>query len=213
MNARHDLECFARAELPPLLRRILEAREAEAAVAARSYSHDNGFVKIVLTNEPAQSSSLRLHVWPAGRVARSNVHNHCWDFDSLVLAGRLQFEEFVEDHSGPIPAFHYTYSPPSDLRYELNFVGRTALRRTSEGVRAAGASYHMASPDLHRTWACSPATTITLVARGPHSRDLANVYSTQSEPLELEVQNSPIEPRVLRGYLTEVMELVKSKRG
>jgi len=55
-----------------------------------SYTHDNGFDKMVLFQDSETKMKMRLHIWHPIIVegikrVRQNVHNHRWDFSSVVL--------------------------------------------------------------------------------------------------------------------------------
>ncbi|MFI1584419.1 hypothetical protein [Embleya sp. NPDC020630] len=79
-----------------LLRTILASESGLAAVAAKSYRHPNGFSKVVLASGPHHQ--LRLHIWwmrEATRHDTANVHNHRWDFSSLLLTGGYRYQQFV----------------------------------------------------------------------------------------------------------------------
>src|SRR5438270_8647928 len=118
-----DLPQFASSDLHPLLSRLLEDPSALSEVAARSYVHDNGFVKIVLASGNGTGGAVRLHVWTDGESGQNNIHNHCWPFTSLVLSGELEFEEYELAESGGIPVLHYAYLPAGGLNYDLRRVG------------------------------------------------------------------------------------------
>lgn len=180
-------------------------------VAARSYAHDNGFTKIVLLNGRDGGGALRLHVWPPQEADnRGNIHNHCWDFTSLVLAGNLEYEEYEEHQSGTTYARHLIYDPSGDFEYVLRPLGTATLRITRAGTRVAGDAYFMSAETLHRTGGRQGTRTVTLVRQGVHRRKHADVYVTRE--VAVEARNNPLEPNELGMLLKEVMTLLLSMR-
>ncbi|MGH3664258.1 MAG: hypothetical protein ACRDTQ_20695 [Micromonosporaceae bacterium] len=151
-------------------------------VAARSYQHANGFVKIVLAEAGAR---LRLHRWsaPTASVAgdgRSgtgpgNVHSHRWCFASSVVLGSLVNETFVpggqpsgREHSEGFEA--YTYRPGGSVE-EITHQGPRTVSVASTAVLAAGSHFSLHHFTLHRAWA-EVFPTYTLIVQGrPVSAD------------------------------------------
>ena len=89
-----------------LLQGLLADEQALQAVAARSYVHGNGFVKVVLLDE--HGHKLRLHIWFAGSACEENIHDHRWSFASHVLVGTLNSEIWVDDAQGQaLPEYRY----------------------------------------------------------------------------------------------------------
>ena len=70
-----------------LLQGLLADEQALQAVAARSYVHGNGFVKVVLLDE--HGHKLRLHIWFAGSACEENIHDHRWSARSTVKFGSM----------------------------------------------------------------------------------------------------------------------------
>jgi hypothetical protein len=74
------------------LKRALADAQFLEAIAFRSYTHPNGFSKLILTPSVYPEGELRLHVWDNESWAGvdSKIHNHAWDFASMVLCGALE---------------------------------------------------------------------------------------------------------------------------
>lgn len=51
--------------LEEVIHRILAQDQWISQISARSYIHDNGFVKLVLDQENGPISETRMHIWPA----------------------------------------------------------------------------------------------------------------------------------------------------
>lgn len=201
-----DLLGFTCAGLRPLLTRLIASPEELGRVASRSYAHDNGFTKIVLVSGRESGNALRMHVWPGGSADEGNIHNHCWDFRSVVLSGQLEFEEFSVDRDGPVSAVHYAYAPSTDFEYELRPFGTTGLRSTTRGSRRVGELYDMSAETLHRTWGCAATTTVTLLAQGKHRRRHADVFVTRPGGVPTEARNVPLTSEDVRSLIAGVLD-------
>jgi hypothetical protein len=188
-----------------MLSRLLESPRDLAEVAARSYAHDNGFVKLVLVSGREGQQALRMHVWPAASRDEGNIHNHCWDFTSVVVKGQLDFQEFVVDEAGPIEAFHYAYDPSSDFEYALRPFGSVPLKPAAAGCRRVGELYKMSAETLHRTWGGSVTGTVTLLVQGAHRRAHADVYVTRVGGVPTESHNRPLTEAEIRRLIEDVL--------
>jgi hypothetical protein len=208
MTYGDDLARFARTDLRGLLARLLESPEALEDVAYRSYAHDNGFVKIVLVAGRDDGNALRIHVWPGGVGDSGNIHNHCWDFTSFVLAGQLGFEEFAAADDGEVSATHYAYAPSVDFEYELRPLGPSGLQRTGAGVKRAGEVYEMSAQTLHRTWGDDPTTTVTLLAQRSRRREHADVYVTGARGVRRRTCNQPLSPAQLLPHILDITQFL-----
>lgn len=211
-DAATDSLTRAQAELEPLLTGALRSPAALDAMAARSYAHDNGFFKIVLARRRDYANALRLHVWPGDSEDEGNIHNHCWDYDSLVLAGELEFQEYELDNAGFVPAVHYAYAATGDLAYELRPFGRRMLRPTESGRRRTGERYRMTAETLHRTWGSAGTTTVTLLVQGAHRREHADVYVTRPDGVPTENVSESMSSERLRPLLAALQDLVATAR-
>ncbi|QKG25459.1 hypothetical protein [Actinomadura verrucosospora] len=139
-----------------------------AEMLAASYRHPNGFDKIVLLADAG--CQLRLHVWrdDACETRVENVHNHRWDFSSVLLLGGYRFQEFVPDPDGP--DFH-TYGYASErgaAEYSLEPLGPRGLTCSFDAHLGPGTSYTLASDVLHRVSNVPGRLTVSLVLQGPH---------------------------------------------
>ena len=202
-----------RKELHAHLRQLLVSPDALAEIAARSYRHDNGFAKIVLRSGQHGRGAVRLHVWPADGGADRNIHNHCWDFASIVLAGRLEFEEFVVDGESAVNARHYVYDAATDFDYTLRLRGATRLRSVARGIRGAGDAYEMSSTALHRTAGVPGAVTVTLLCQGPHRRDFADVYVTRADGVPTRCRNTPLGTEELCALIDDITKITAREPG
>ncbi|UTJ07505.1 hypothetical protein [Arcobacter roscoffensis] len=67
-------------------------------VASRSYSHNNGFLKVVLI-EKRPKYSIRFHIWPEKPFQAPDIHNHPWDMTGLVLNGSYEWPIYTFDQT------------------------------------------------------------------------------------------------------------------
>src|SRR5262249_25130584 len=89
-----------RPALATWLRRFATS-ELATRIAARSYSHPNGFANVGLDVDATHQ--VGLHLWPAGehRLGESNPHGHRWNFVSTVLCGEgLADTHYVKSGAG-----------------------------------------------------------------------------------------------------------------
>jgi hypothetical protein len=183
------LTTATREQLPETVERILDDRGAVQRIAEASYRHDNGFTKVVLGHR--KTARVRFHVWSTTQTSESNVHNHRWDFASMVLAGslRMEYYELVEGDVDPsdldtveLEAFRYL-PQRAQSHYDLRPVGPVLAARTSTAIGEAGYRYQLEHHRLHRVTApVTPAVTCFLSA--PARTDHTTVLRHPTAPPE-----------------------------
>jgi hypothetical protein len=123
-----------------------------------SYTHDNGFEKIVFFEDDETKIKMRLHIWhsltiPDTKRVRQNVHNHRWDFASIILLGhvdQLRYRFAEKDERGE-DFFHYRYyARGSKEHYDLEELGKTRLVPLGSERFEAGQLYCIDNEVLHR---------------------------------------------------------------
>jgi hypothetical protein len=203
-ETREAIAAFRLGETALLLEAVLEDDDCASEVAARSYWHGNGFCKIVLAERGGMK--LRLHVWEAGRAAEENIHDHRWEFSSMVLSGRLVSATYREAPGGEPYRAHryeggragaYTLTEPEDV--SLVCVGVQSLD--------AGSSYWMHSDELHAISRVSAdVLTSTLVLTGPPRRGSTRLI-TQRTGVVLEHPATPLCVVELRRVVARLREM------
>jgi hypothetical protein len=183
-----------------MIERLSRDEVALSRIATRSHVHENGFLKIALTDvSDDQPFTVRLHLWRA-QQAPGNVHNHRWPFTSLVLGGALAHEEFSLEGNGD--TFHRTqYRGNTCEEYQLMASSATTLKQVTGGTRERGTIYRMNPWQLHRSWSIAE-TTATLVVRGADQRDYADVFTSQPIADSQTFMPRPLSPRVTRQAMT-----------
>jgi hypothetical protein len=112
---------------PYLLLDILNNESHLDFIAAQSYMHYNGFYKIPLIN--VQNVKLRLHYWNSlnNESFEENIHDHRWDFSSLILLGGYTNEIFAEDNDGSEYEEYHYYPRENKQSYQLSYVKNSKL--------------------------------------------------------------------------------------
>lgn len=158
------------ASITTLLSSLIQSPEFLAEIAARSYWHGNGFLKVVLLD---QDYKLRLHIWFAGTSCEENIHSHRWGFASHVLTGALNSELWADaanddavSHctSAAVAAdcqaltlqtkeYVYTAKHQSGnilMPAHKQHIGTAYLQKLQDVTQIAGTSYFMTPDQLHR---------------------------------------------------------------
>jgi len=156
------------APLPLLLDVTRADPERFYAVARASYRHRNGFDKIVLASPPGSSLKLVLHLWEHGDLDGEidHIHNHRWDFASIVLRGTLQYELYKSDPRGTRYSKLQYQRLPRSRSYELAPCGSMTVSAQATANLTTGSTYTWDATLLHRAWAAPGHKTATLIVQG-----------------------------------------------
>ncbi|SCD50586.1 hypothetical protein GA0115244_1048126 [Streptomyces sp. DvalAA-19] len=165
--------------------------------------HPNGFVKLPVALVPGTGRRLFLHVW-LGDGEDSHIHNHRWDFTSIVLRGRVDNTLIDVGPDGDGPRYRAIRHSPDDGGFRFDGrgapeVGVTALRTVALPERA---EYAMDARTLHRVRA--EGGTMTFVARGMPSRTHSDVLldgPAEDGPHRMRTVGSAERERYLRQAL------------
>ncbi|WPP46943.1 hypothetical protein [Pseudomonas sp. AN-1] len=149
-----------------------------AQVAARSYRHGNGFLKVVLLD---RGFKLRLHLWLPGASCEENIHDHRWSIASTILAGSLHSEIWADaanDEQFDLQAGEYRYQAAVDGQPARAIPLHSApLRLVERNSRSAGSHYALPPATLHRICSHGRQLVATLMCSGPavagHTRLIA----------------------------------------
>jgi len=172
------------------LRLLTDDIDALTAVANRSYTHPNGFTKIVL--HLGGGYGVRLHVWyaePPDYGADTNPHGHRWEFASWIVVGELREEIFVEADTGTRHN-RFDYSRRNG-RADLHRTGTAALQRVGEIARPAGTVYGRARDKVHTVSPTGRGLVVSLVLQGPTAFEPTLVYQPQERPAHEETRLTP----------------------
>ncbi|UOP05016.1 hypothetical protein [Conchiformibius kuhniae] len=188
---------------------ILPSSSLLNALAARSYFHGNGFLKIVLLEH--RCYKLRLHIWFPNAICEENIHNHCWHFASHILYGALKTELWQDvKHDTPCPhavqmfdEYRYLAKTPNSPPTIKN-LGQTQLFKQQDITHHAGESYTMPCNQLHRINKTSGNMVATIMCTVPvrkHNRLFPNGKSPEIVPTYL---SAPELALYLQRFLSHV---------
>jgi hypothetical protein len=182
--------------------RVLGDAATLAEIAAKSYIHKNGFIKLVY--ETIEETVCRLHIYPLGASADKNIHDHRWDFSSVTICGSLPMSlyaiidgdsEIIHKYSKTLSSGHIiqSISPCS-----------SELVETVHSHQLHG--YYMPSHIFHRIEAVEELT-ITYVETYPATSDYCHLVSFEDRSGDGQVQPEPLTIEETR----QALELVVSK--
>ncbi|MFJ1590519.1 hypothetical protein ACIOD0_09775 [Kitasatospora albolonga] len=165
--------------------------------------HPNGFAKLPVAVVPGTRQRLFLHVW-LGDGEDSHIHNHRWDFTSIVLRGRVDNTLIDVGPDGEGPRYRAIRHSPDEGGFRFDGrsapeVGIAALHTVALPERAA---YAMDARTLHRVRA--GRGTMTFVARGMPSRTYSDVLldgPAEDGPRRMRTVGSAERERYLRQAL------------
>jgi hypothetical protein len=171
-----------RAGLAAVAERVCRSRSLQDDIAARSYWHPNGFIKLVL-EERAGWGQVRLHVWP-NASCDDDVHDHAWQYESVVVGGDVREVRYREaaDHEVGDEMWRHSYGMTGHRRFTLRdpvpvcIVREPHVHDFRTGERSGGAPGH-----VHRFFAVT-APTVTLLRVGPIVASFSHVYRSESAP-------------------------------
>lgn len=177
-----------RPTLKKLLSSIRDDRDTCASIAQRSYAHANGFDKIVLCSDPGRWH-LRLHIWwPEDTPIQQDVHNHAWNYASLVAAGRLTHTFYAVDTSvaGTHALIEYTpyfsdINPTATPLYRV--LGSCSLREKMEVCTPRGTAYWLDHREMHRIGPDPGVMSCSLILQGPFKQRHSLIVSEHKKHL------------------------------
>lgn len=172
----------AAAPLTPLLTLLRRDTARLTALARNSYRHRNGFDKIVLSSPVGSELKLVLHFWPSRGLGQAdNIHDHRWDFASVVLCGALCLELYEPDPVGSSYSVMRYRREPGVGAYALQPSGTTTVSPKASVTLFQGSTYSWDAHLLHRAWAVPGQPTATLIVQGPPTRARTTVLATAQE--------------------------------
>jgi hypothetical protein len=149
--------------------------QALQAAAAHTIEHPNGFDRLTLV-DALPHYRIRLHIWwPERRGAVEDIHNHAWDFGSVVLAGQLRFKTYTAGETGE-EHFVYRHTYGAAGNYRDDEVERCRLVLGLNAVLPAGTQYTFDHRQLHTVSPEGEGPVATLVVTGRLLRDGSDVF-------------------------------------
>ena len=192
--------------LRDLLYEYLESGDRLAQLAARSYIHQNGFVKMPLFKN--ETTAVRLHIWSAAGATRwtGNIHDHRFSFWSHVICGKLVQRRWNEAASGEVYS-RYRYVPcAAGAQHTLHYEREQALRQCGMEEFKKGQTYSLSSGTIHQTTIMPEETAITLLVEDrlflrPH----AAVFSRRYPPSTLAIDSPVPSVAACREFVESVL--------
>lgn len=180
------------------------ARRRQIELAKLSYHHENSFSKLTLAIDDSERFRVRIHWWrtvPGQIPTQANIHNHRFDFYSVLCHGSLTNTTWTLcDEGETFGYFHYKprQGHPS---YILEFLGHRSLSAVSQTTYETGNSYSQAARALHTTNVNTANLVTIFIEDRRHLRDVADVYSKRYEPRNIEIDSPSISPEAYIGQL------------
>jgi hypothetical protein len=191
---------------------ILQSPSMLGGVASLSYRHLNHFDKIVLASFGKDTCKLRLHVWWGESTDgdMENIHNHRWDFSTVILHGSYRFQLY-EIEPGGRGLHEYRYHSPDDSEYySMERVGGASAECVLDARFGAGASYYLSHSCLHRVSALPQATVVTLMCQGPVRSNATRVLTEGAISNPERVSAARMSVEELRSKLERVRAILDS---
>lgn len=109
------------------------------------------------------TKEIRLHVWDSRYAVKdvSLLHDHPWDFTSVVVSGQLMNARYVEDPRGDQYEYGTIQCGPGGGR--RSDTKKITLRGVLPDVVLSGEAYTQKADEIHRTYFLDG--TVTLVER------------------------------------------------
>jgi hypothetical protein len=197
---------FSTGEIRHFLESVLKDSDAASTCARRSFPHPLGFFKVVLANYQ-NGGKLRLHVWPEGKECgiEQDIHDHFWDFCSIVLEGELEFIDFVPAAIGT-DYFHYRLYPTAPSAYNQVYLGHSALSPQTIHRLRVGDCISVSRTTLHQAYPTTSGLCATLLLQGPQQSACNNIHSSTYEiDASKIVSEQPLGEAQLRELLESVV--------
>ena len=171
-NLRRMLQRVVRDSLK---RALADSRFLEG-IASRSYTHPNGFSKLILSPSVYPAGELRLHVWDNRSWAGvdSKIHNHAWDFASMVLCGVLENVIYEIDEGETFWVQRVDVLEGIDnwsaSRYHINEAGKMGTTASLRNHLPQGTLYAQRADVFHQV-VPHEEFCVSVVLQGPFRRD------------------------------------------
>jgi hypothetical protein len=190
-----------RVSVADICKEVLGDAELLRAMAARSYRHPNGFDKLILLRDE-RGALIKFDVWWEGDTDWGRIHDHRFDFSSIVLSGSLQLRHYLPAKLPDAQCVDvYRLSVPqqeSDL-----IPRRQGLITVWEGVVPAGTHYDMDCNMFHQATGIGDRITVTLVIQGASRKPYSRVVSDG----QFLVKVMPFTPEELEDKLLRLASL------
>lgn len=185
---------------------ILGDSSALETVGRLSYDHPLGYLKLILWQGPGRQR-LRLHLWrPARHDVAPDIHDHYWDFRSIILIGRVAFDEYTVIEGDQFDANEMV--PIGGGSFATRPLGRTGLIKTHREICCPAQTYALDASVPHATVALTEATS--LVFQGAPRRPSNVIYRSRALPPVGSFDRRSLTTANVAGVLTQVLEQIRN---
>ncbi len=166
-------------QITALLSSILAQGAQLDRIASNSYTHSNGFDVLTLLSSDSPSYKIRLHVWWPDHISQTSehIHDHSWNFSSMILTGNYRFQIFDVSREGA-ETYHYRCGFPKEgIGYRIDPLGKSRVRCCFDSIMQEGSAYSLSYDTLHRITNVPGSLTSTLLLHGPFIRRTSRLFS------------------------------------
>ncbi|EDN67378.1 conserved hypothetical protein [Beggiatoa sp. PS] len=178
------------------------------SISNSSYFHQLGFSKIILMGGKYPSWRLRLHVWNYDKAPDwSDIHNHSWDFYSVIFSGEL-LTKFYDVSDDGEKYEHYKYGINKNGCFSIKPIGTNKLKQVESLSYKFGNTYFLDKDILHSVLV--PAgITCSLMLHLPCEKKYSDMYR-KGIFKEIQNKNKTTDINELRVILKKVNEILKN---
>ncbi len=183
-----------------LLLYITQEENLAEKMRSISYSHVLGFDKLILA-EGNNGEKVRLHIWHKDQPTYQknkfvDIHDHYWDFSSLVLKGPLLSRRYMVSNTGNNQHQRIKLVPKLLGDYELREAGTQSLELIEQKRIREGEVHTLEHHQLHSI--VNEDFAVSLVLQGRRLSKENTIYR-KSDLIE-KAQNSNINRMTKEGF-------------
>jgi len=180
---------------------------ANKNLAAKSYSHENGFAKLVIWENENSMFRLRLHFWDGSNKINSNIHNHRFNFTSFILKGAIKNFTWILDDKGDNFSYYHYLPRLENGTYKMHKIGNAKLRISEETILTEGDVYYLSHETLHTSENWSENLVTLFIEDRSVLGKYAKVYTNRYTNDDDFIINSP--PLEMQDYI-KTLERISS---
>lgn len=171
-------EFVEKCSINEIISSLLNDKKQLTLVARKSYFHSNGFIKITLIESGLFGQKMRLHIWPQNiEHTGNNIHNHAWDYSSIVCVGELRMDTFQETVSSNSLYNKIKVGDISNM--SINDYGEVFLEKTNSTLLRKHNTYSLSNDKIHKV--TTDRYTATLVLQSNHLQNFSYIYLNKGE--------------------------------
>ncbi|HRX00704.1 MAG TPA: hypothetical protein P5280_14515 [Cyclobacteriaceae bacterium] len=183
-----------------LLLYITQKENLTEKIMSISYSHVLGFDKLILA-KGNNGEKVRLHIWHKDQPTYQknkfvDIHDHYWDFSSLVLKGSLLSRKYMVSNTGSNQYQRIKLVPKLLGDYELREAGTQNLELIEQRRIREGEVHTLAHHQLHSI--INEGFAVSLVLQGRRLSKENTIYR-KSDLIE-NTQKSNINRMTKEGF-------------